>query len=141
MPAMLSKWRVRRTTALVWRTRPPVPRDIWGWYLPVVAAGMDQKQSGAARSTAAASWRMEASGINSNSLFNCVFMVLIIFGLEEVAGVEIGVDGVGDAVSTGGGWAVAKSARAGGIRREVCDRVTETALCAGGWRIDGVVSR
>ena len=58
-----------------------------------------------------------------------------------LAGVEIGVDGVGYAVATGGGWAVAKSAGAGGIRREVCDRVTETALCAGGRGIDGVVSR
>ena len=56
------------------------------------------------------------------------------------------MNSVGYAVATGGGWAVAKSAGAGGIRREVCDGVTETALCAGfwgGWKIrcgDGVVA-
>lgn len=49
-----------RSTAIVWRMRPPVPRELAGWYLPDVAAGMVQKQAGAASSVRFTSLRMPA---------------------------------------------------------------------------------
>lgn len=68
-----------RTTALVWRMRPPVPSEMAGWYLPVVAAGMLQKQVGQAARQFSTRVRMPVFWMSSVSLLSCVFMLFLLF--------------------------------------------------------------
>lgn len=132
---MCSRCCAMRTTAMVWRMSPPLPRAYDGWYLPVVAAGITQKQFGAASSVNCTSVRMPACWMSCMYVSSCVFMCVcccLVFVLPEVAAAGRRMDGVGDAVASLGCGDVAKSG--GGWRAvgEVLHGVAEGARSARG---------
>ena len=88
MFSIWQRWRVTARTAFVWRMRPPGPRAWSGWWLPVVLAGMVQKQLGAASRVAMQRLRRAGSVMRASSVLSCVFIGFVCFGGCGVAGLK-----------------------------------------------------